>query len=217
MEVFHIDSWDQNVQLKRIKYLIWTVALSRELASLKEFMGTIYRLNGGIYSIGVSSSGTMPLGLFTNVLVFWINPLGCQNEKKIIDTSCSGWLLFLFMLGFSFHGCSFLLWSFQIGHNVFSTVCNIILPLILLHICSQVRRIFLLLSDFSVKPFLLKCVPSILTRKLPVKIVKGKLQNFVSRVTRKSVHREHFIEINDQIFQQRLRRIWITTLPRNIQ
>ena len=60
-------------------------------------------------------------------------------------------------------------------------------PLIHLHCYRQVASNFTFISDYFVKLLLLKCLRSIKTRKLHVKILVPKLQNLILPVTRRDV------------------------------
>ena len=66
-------------------------------------------------------------------------------------------------------------------------------PLFHLHCYHQVPSIFTLISDYFVKLLLLKCLHSIETIKLHVRIVVPKLQSLILRVTRRDVQLEHCI------------------------
>ena len=69
-------------------------------------------------------------------------------------------------------------------------------PLFHLHCYRQVASIFTFFSDYFVKLLLLKCLRSIETRELYVRIVVPKLQSLILRVTRRDVQLEHCIVPN---------------------
>ena len=75
-------------------------------------------------------------------------------------------------------------------------------PLFHLHCYRRVASIFTFISDYFVKLFLLKCLRSIETRKLHVRIVLPKLQSLILRVTRRDVQLEHCIVPNVPISPQ---------------
>ena len=96
------------------------------------------------------------------------------------------------MVGISFCGKYFLLWSFHIWYKVMNSSGYIFSPLFLFHWCSQVVTIFTFTSETYVILLLLKCLPSNATKKSLVKIVEHKLEETFSDVIW-DVHLERFI------------------------
>ena len=89
-------------------------------------------------------------------------------------------------------------------------------PIFLLRCYRQVASIFTFISDHFVKLLLLKCLRSIKTRKLHVRIVVPKLQKLILPVTRRDVQLEHCIVPNVPISPQNPEVIQITILLRSI-
>ena len=88
-------------------------------------------------------------------------------------------------------------------------------PLFHLHCYRQVAWLFTFIFDYFVKFLLLKCLRSIETRKLHVRIVVPKLQNLSLPVTRSVVLLVHCIVPNVPISPQNPKMIWITILLRS--
>ena len=102
------------------------------------------------------------------------------------------------------------------GKKIATIFATIFSPLFLLRCYRQVASIFTFVPDYFVKLLLLKCLRSIETRKLHVRVVLPKLQNLILRVTRRDVQLEHYIVPNVPISPRNPKIIWITILPRSI-
>ena len=105
------------------------------------------------------------------------------------------------MVGISFYGRYFLLWSFHIWYKVMNSTCYIFSPLFLFHWCSQVVTNFTFSSETYVILLLLKCLPSNATKKSLVKIVEQNLEETFSDVIW-DVHLGRFILLSVPISQQ---------------
>ena len=92
------------------------------------------------------------------------------------------WLTAPFMVGISFFGRYFLLWSFHIWYKVLNSTCYIFSPLLFFHWCSRVVTNFTFISETYVILLLLKCLPLNATKKSLVKIVEHKLEETFSDV-----------------------------------
>ena len=101
------------------------------------------------------------------------------------------------------------------GKKFAKTLATNFLPLFLLHCYHQVASIFTFISAYFVKLLFLKCLRSIETRKLYMRIVVPKLQSLVLRVTRRDVQLEHCIVPNVPISPQNPKLIRITILLRS--
>ena len=88
------------------------------------------------------------------------------------------------------------------GKKYAKTLATNFPPLFHLHCYRQVASIVAFISDYSVKFAVLKCLRSIETRKLHVRIVLPKLQSLNLRVTRKVVLLVHRIVPNVPISSQ---------------
>ena len=119
-----------------------------------------------------------------------------SNMKGMIDSS--------FMVGISFYGRYFLLWSFHIRYKVMNSICYIFSPLFLFHLFSQVVTNSTFTPETYVILLLLKCLPSNATKKSLVKIVEHKLEETFSDVTW-DVHLGRFILLSVPFSQQLLR------------
>ena len=84
-----------------------------------------------------------------------------------------------------------------------------------LHCYHQVASIFTLISDYFVNLLLLKCLHSIETKKLLVRIVVPKLQSLILGVTGRDVQLEHCVVPTVPISQQSTKTTWITILLRS--
>ena len=111
------------------------------------------------------------------------------------------WLTAPFMVGISFYGRYFLLWSFHIWYKVMNSTCYIFSPLFLFHWCSQVVTNFTFSSETYVILLVLKCFPSNATKKSLVKIVEQNLEETFSDVIW-DVHLGRFILLSVPISQQ---------------
>ena len=111
------------------------------------------------------------------------------------------WLTAPFMIGISFYGRYFLLWSFHIWYKVLNSTCYIFSPLFLFHWCSQVVTNFTFSSETYVILLVLKCFPSNATKKSLVKIVEQNLEETFSDVIW-DVHLGRFILLSVPISQQ---------------
>ena len=111
------------------------------------------------------------------------------------------WLTAPFMVGISFYGRYFLLWSFHIWQKVMKSTCFIFSPLFLFHWCSQVVTNCTFTSETYVILLLLKSLPSNATKKSIVKIAEHKLEETFSDVIW-VVHLGRFILLNVPISQQ---------------
>ena len=109
-------------------------------------------------------------------------------EKKVIDKS--------------FHGGSFLLWSFHIWDKVMSNTCYIFSPLFQFHCFTDVATNFTFTLEISVSVLLLKCLPSNAAKKLVVKIVELKLEEAFFDGIRRNVQLGQFILMSVPNFQQ---------------
>ena len=105
------------------------------------------------------------------------------------------------MVGISFYGRYFLLWSFRIWYKVMNSTCYIFSPLFLFHWCSQVVTKFKFTSETYVILLLLKCLPSNATKISLVIIVEHKLEEKFSDVIL-DVHLGRFFLLSDPISQQ---------------
>ena len=91
------------------------------------------------------------------------------------------------------------------------------LRLILLRCYSQLAKIFTFFPQiFSVNVSLLKCLPSIATKKEFVKIVVPILHDLVLRVTKRDVLQDPLHVLLAPTFRQSPELKWLITLPKNI-
>ena len=88
------------------------------------------------------------------------------------------------------------------GKKIAQTLATIFPPLFHLQSYRQIASIFTFSSEYFVKLLLLKCLRSIETRKLHVRIVVPKLQSLILHVTRRDVQLEHCIVPNVPISPQ---------------
>ena len=105
------------------------------------------------------------------------------------------------MVGISFYGRYFLLWSSHIWYKVINSTCYTFSPLFFFHWCSQIFTNFTFTSETYVILLLLKCLLSNATKKSLVKIVEHKLEETFSDVIC-DVHLRRFILFSVPISQQ---------------
>ena len=165
------------------------VALSGESVPIEWFSQSVCLLIGGtclLFSDKLSPCRGIKAYLITLADV-------TSNMEGMMDSS--------FIVGISFHGRYFLLWSFLIRYKVMNSTRYIFSPLFLFHWCSQVVTNFTFTSETYVILLLLKCLPSKATKKSLVKGVEHKLEETFSDVIR-DVHLGRFILLSVPISQQ---------------
>ena len=124
-----------------------------------------------------------------------------QLRWQLLRLTWKEWLTAPFMVGISFYGRYFLLWSFHIRYKVMKSTCYFFSPLFLFHWCSQVVTNFTFIPETYVILLLLKCLPSNVTNKSLVKIGEHKLEENFSDVIW-DAHLERFILLSVPISQQ---------------
>ena len=120
------------------------------------------------------------------------------------------WLVLHFMVALSLYRI------FRTGKKYAKLLATNFSSLFHLHCYRQVSSIFTIVSDYFVNFLLLKCLRSIETRIIFVRIVLPNLQSLILRLTRRVVLLLHCIVPNVPISSQNPKLIWIFILLRSI-